>query len=311
MLTANPLFRKCATPPALIFLRDTFPHYSLRRVDTAGASDTNLSTVFTLLSPLRGRTGSSGPTPREAVMGRRSGGRHCGGEARSREALALRSNSAALRADIVGGSNNRSEGGARSAAHRAAAQPLPTGVDPQDVAHEGASVGVVGPIEQLTRGSFFDQTPEIHNRNPVGNVAHDTEVVADEEVSEAELGPQVHEQVQDLRLDRDIERGDHFVADQELRIHRKRSGNHDTLALTAAELVRVAMGIGRVEPHSFKLLADIPLGVVTGKAVKARRLLNDVADPHAWIEAGEWILKDHLNRAAVFASPQESESAVS
>jgi hypothetical protein len=48
-------------------------------------------------------------------------------------------------------------------------------------------------------------------------VAHDVEVVGDEDVGEPELALQVLEEVEDLRLDGDVERGDRLVADDELR----------------------------------------------------------------------------------------------
>ena len=76
-------------------------------------------------------------------------------------------------------------------------------------------------------------------------MAHHREVVADEEVGEPELLLQVLEQVDDLRLDRDVERGDRLVADDELRVERQRPGDADALALAAGELVRVAVGEAR------------------------------------------------------------------
>ena len=56
------------------------------------------------------------------------------------------------------------------------------------------------------------------------------------------------EQVEDLRLDRDVERGDGLVGDDELRLQRERAGDPDALALAAGELVRVAVVVLGVEP---------------------------------------------------------------
>ena len=50
---------------------------------------------------------------------------------------------------------------------------------------------------------------------------------------------EVLEQVHDLRLDRDVERRDRLVADEEVRVQRERPGEPDALALAARELVRV------------------------------------------------------------------------
>jgi hypothetical protein len=76
-------------------------------------------------------------------------------------------------------------------------------------------------------------------------VADDAEVVADEEVGEAELGLQVLEQVDDLRLDRDVEGRDGLVADDELGPQGQGPGDADALALAAGELVREALGAPR------------------------------------------------------------------
>ncbi len=62
---------------------------------------------------------------------------------------------------------------------------------------------------------------------------------------EAELVLQVLEQVEDLRLDRDVERRDRLVADDQLRLERERAGDADPLALAARELVRVAVDVSR------------------------------------------------------------------
>ena len=52
---------------------------------------------------------------------------------------------------------------------------------------------------------------------------------------------QVLQQVDDLRLDRDVERGDRLVEHQEARGHGQRARDSDPLALAAGELVRVAL----------------------------------------------------------------------
>ena len=51
----------------------------------------------------------------------------------------------------------------------------------------------------------------------VGDVAHDGEIVRDEEIGEPELALQVGQQVEHLRLDRHVERRDRLVGDQQLR----------------------------------------------------------------------------------------------
>ena len=65
---------------------------------------------------------------------------------------------------------------------------------------------------------------------------------------------QLHEQVDDLRLDRDVERRHRLVADEQARLERQRAGDADALALAAGELVRVALGhVGQQADHGDQL----------------------------------------------------------
>ena len=62
-------------------------------------------------------------------------------------------------------------------------------------------------------------------------MAHDAEIVGDEQVGEFELVAQVLEQIDDLRLDRHVERRDRLVADDEFGAHREGARDADALAL--------------------------------------------------------------------------------
>jgi hypothetical protein len=64
-------------------------------------------------------------------------------------------------------------------------------------------------------------------------VADDGEIVGDEEVGEVELLLQQLEQVDDLGLDRDVERLTRIVEDDYVGIERERSREPDSLALAA------------------------------------------------------------------------------
>ena len=89
----------------------------------------------------------------------------------------------------------------------------------------------------------LDDLAEIHHRDAVADVLHHGEIVGDEQVGQAELALQVLQQVDDLRLDRDVERGDRLVADDQLGLDRERAGDADALALAAGELVRIALRV--------------------------------------------------------------------
>ena len=79
----------------------------------------------------------------------------------------------------------------------------------------------------------------LHHQHLVGHEAHHRQVVADEDVGQAEFVLQVLEQVEHLRLHRDVERADRLVEHQHLGVERQAARDRDALALAAGELVRV------------------------------------------------------------------------
>ena len=71
----------------------------------------------------------------------------------------------------------------------------------------------------------------------VRDVPDDVQVVGDEDVDQPELLLEVLEQVEDLRLDGDVQRRDRLVADDQLQADGERARDPDALALAARELV--------------------------------------------------------------------------
>ena len=163
-----------------------------------------------------------------------------------------------------------------------------------------AGVGVLGRREDLALVRRLDDLAEIHHRDAVGHVLDDREIVADEQQREAEPALQVLEQVDDLRLDRHVERRHRLVADDEVGLGGERAGDADALALAAGELVGPAVrGVARqaygVEQH---VDAPVEVGLRGREAEIADRLGEDVAHSQARIEARERVLEHHLHAPA-------------
>ena len=108
--------------------------------------------------------------------------------------------------------------------------------------------GCSGFVVELVRRRDLDDRAEIHDGDPVGDVPDDREVVRDEEIGELEVVLQRLEQVEDLRLDRHVERRDRLVGDDEVRVDGERARDADSLALAARELVRIARRRVRGQP---------------------------------------------------------------
>ena len=72
-----------------------------------------------------------------------------------------------------------------------------------------------GPVVQIAGPRDLDHLAEVHHRDAVADVPHHRQIVGDEQVRQPELVLQVREQVEDLRLDRHVERRHRLVADDQ------------------------------------------------------------------------------------------------
>ena len=182
-----------------------------------------------------------------------------------------------------------------------------------------AAVGVHGwaAVQQRRRvgmgGMFIDavdraelgDAAEIHDQHAVGHVLHDVEVVADEQVGQAELGFQVAEQVQHLRLDGFVEGGDRLVEDDQARAKCQRAGDVDPLPLPARELMRVAPGkLGGVQADRRQQFHRTLARGAGGEPVHDRAEGDRLRNGQARIERGVAVLEYHLHLAAVFLQRQ-------
>ena len=139
----------------------------------------------------------------------------------------------------------------------------------------------VAPVGQL------GDPAQVHHRDPVADVLDDAHVVGDEQVGQPELALELLEQVEDLGLDRDVERGDRLVADDEVRLEHERAGDPDALALAAGELVRVAPGVVRLRarPCPSSGVTFSRRSASRPEAVDAQALADAVADRGPRVEA--------------------------
>ena len=96
-----------------------------------------------------------------------------------------------------------------------------------------------GIFEQLVHAAVFDGLAGVHDHNVVGDLRHNAKVVRDQDNRRAHTVLELGDQTQNLRLDRHVERSGRFVGDQDFRVARKRHRDHDALAHTAGELVRI------------------------------------------------------------------------
>ena len=122
------------------------------------------------------------------------------------------------------------------------------GVERDPGAQQRRRVRVRGPRQHVRDRPGLDDAARVTDRDPVGDLRGDAEVVGDDDERAPKLVAQAADQLQDLRLDRDVERRRRLVGDDERRLARDRHRDHHALALAAGELVGEALAVASVAP---------------------------------------------------------------
>ena len=158
-----------------------------------------------------------------------------------------------------------------------------------------------GVAEQRLDPRLLHHLAVAHHDGAVAGLGHHAEVVGDEQHREAEVRPQVLQQLQDLRLQRHVERRRRLVGQQQVRRAGERHGDHRPLALAAGELVRIVgqtaagvrQGHALEQPHG--LVARLP---PRQRTVRPHGLDDLEADRVDGIERRGRFLEDHADAAA-------------
>ena len=110
---------------------------------------------------------------------------------------------------------------------------------------------------------------------------------------------QIHEEVQDLRLNRYIQRGRRLIGDDDFRIEHHGACERDALALPAGEHMRIARGMLGTQAdllhHGDHAFVFFGFGQ---RGVDGQRLGELVGDGLTRIERGVGVLEHHLNLGA-------------
>ena len=123
--------------------------------------------------------------------------------------------------------------------------------------------------------------------------------MGNKQIRDPQFALQIHQQINNLRADGDVQRRYRLVGDDHFRIQRQRPGNADALPLAAGKLVRVAPGVLRLQADALQQPGDPPAGILIGHhLMHPQRLEDRVADGLARVEGGPGILKNKLDIAA-------------
>ena len=110
------------------------------------------------------------------------------------------------------------------------------------------------------------------------------------------------EELEDGRLDGDVESGGDLVADEQIGVGRERPRDRDALALAARELAREALGETGREPYALEQPDDLGSGIRPGEVAKNPGGARDrITDTVARIERVVRVLEDDLDATALIA----------
>ena len=146
--------------------------------------------------------------------------------------------------------------------------------------------------------------PQVHHRHAIAQIAHDRQVVRDEQQGQPELAPQGCDQIEDLRAKRHVQSGDRLIGDDQRRPDHHRAGDGDPLPLASRELVSVAAGIICGQPDRLQHLPYLlAAGLARALPMDLQRLGDRLPYPHARVQGRTGILEDHLHAAPQLAAP--------
>src|SRR5438874_5014884 len=117
---------------------------------------------------------------------------------------------------------------------------------------------------QVLRSQTFDNGALVHYGDFLREKREEIQIVRDVKIAEAVFALQFQKQLHHSRLQRQVETGESFVQNQELRVQRQGARDSDALLLSPAELMRQAEARARIEIdlfHQFEhtLLTFLPV----------------------------------------------------
>ena len=151
--------------------------------------------------------------------------------------------------------------------------------------------------EQLVGRGNLHHIAQIHNADPVGNVADNGQVMGNEQIGQTVFLFQLLQQVDDLGLNGHVKSGHALVAHHELGLHGKRTGDADTLPLTAGELVGIAVVhivLQAALVHRLEHVGLHSLGAALEELVGDQTFLDDLTHGHPGVQGGIGVLEDDL-----------------
>ena len=150
---------------------------------------------------------------------------------------------------------------------------------------QSPGVGVRGLAHDGRRGAGLEQPARVHDRDPVGQLEQQRQVVGDEQDREAERLLELHDLGQDVPLDHHVERGGRLVHDDDLGIGGQGHRDHHALPHAARQLVRVGPEPVTRDADQVEQGRGLLPGLMLGQLqVRGDRVEDLVLDPEHRVE---------------------------
>ncbi len=145
--------------------------------------------------------------------------------------------------------------------------------------------------------TFLHDSSGVHHRDATRNLRHHSQIVRNEKHRKPQLPPQFREQLQNLFLHRDVQRGSRLVRDQDARASRQRHRDHHPLPQSARKLMRILPRAPRriSQRRAFQCFERPPVNFTfaSPRLVHANRFFHLRADAQHRIQRRHRLLKNH------------------
>ena len=158
---------------------------------------------------------------------------------------------------------------------------------------QAPGVGVGRLAHEVLRLPGLHQPSRVHDRDPVGQLEQQRQVVGDEQDREVEPLLELHDLRQDVPLHHHVERGGRLVHDDDLGVGGQRHGDHHPLPHAAGQLVRVGAEPVARDADQVKQRRNLVLRLAPGQPQVGRdRVEQLVLDAEHGVERVHRALED-------------------
>ncbi|MCX7363257.1 MAG: hypothetical protein NTV97_15570 [Alphaproteobacteria bacterium] len=178
---------------------------------------------------------------------------------------------------------------------------LGLGIDARRGVQQRPGVGMARIGQKIFGRTFLDHFARVHHQHARADVGDHAEVVADQDDGGAEVAVQPAQQVEDLRLDRHVERGGRLVGDEERSLVGEAHGQHHALAHATGELVgkRIHRAVGRGHAHAPQQVDRAAARGLRGEAAVRRHRLDELSgNAQDRVQRRHGVLEHHGDLAA-------------